>query len=76
MQQTLPIAVLRESPLRSLDYLHIQPPLLDALRSIVAQFVDPDRNTSLVVAADRRLYIVQVLVFGFTSMRCTSGRAG
>jgi hypothetical protein len=69
MQQTLPIAVLRESPLRSLYYLHIQPPLLDALRSIVAHFVQPDRNTSLVVAADRWLYIVQVLVFGFTSMR-------
>src|SRR5687767_9361052 len=69
LQQTLPLAVLRDFPLRSLYYLHIQPPLLDTVRAVIAQFVHPDRSTSLVIAVDRWLYIVQVLVFGFTSMR-------
>src|SRR6186713_402657 len=39
MQQTLPIAVLRDFPLQSLYYLHIQPPLLDTVRAVIAQFV-------------------------------------
>src|SRR4051812_8198481 len=69
MQQTLPIAMLRDFPLQSLYYLHIQPPLLDVLRSVVAQFVHPEGSTSLVIAADRGLYIIQILVFGFTSVR-------
>jgi len=69
LQQTLPIAMLRDFPLRSLYYLHIQPPLLDTVRAVIAQFVHPNPNTSLVIAVDRWLYIVQILLFGFTSMR-------
>jgi hypothetical protein len=69
MQQTLPIAMLRDFPLKSLYYLHIQPPLLDAVRSVIAQFVRPSGNITLLIAVDRWMYLVQALVFGFTSMR-------
>jgi hypothetical protein len=69
MQQTLPIAMLREFPLQSLYYLHIQPPLYDGLRTILAQLVRPAADNPLIVAVDRWIYIVQMLLFGFTSLR-------
>src|SRR5262245_19147647 len=69
MQQTLPIAVLQEFPLESLYYLHIQPPLLDAVRSVIAQFVHPTGSTTLLIAVDRWMYFLQALLFGFVSMR-------
>jgi hypothetical protein len=69
LQQTLPLAMLRDYPLQSLYYLHIQPPLFDAVRAVIAQLVRPDPGSALIVPADRWIYFFHALVFGFTSMR-------
>jgi len=57
MMQTLPCAILRERPWQALFYLHIQPPMLDAIRALLAQFADSLR------ALDSVLYVVWGLIY-------------
>ena len=64
MMQTLPIAGLREHPLESLYFLHVQPPLFDLIRTVTATlFVDSNitDETALIHAVDsilQNLYLV------------------
>jgi len=59
MMQTVSVADLRDEPLRSLVFNHIQPPLFDALRALLVMAMG-DRAAgdpiALVTAVDRRLY--------------------
>ncbi|AKF86877.1 hypothetical protein MFUL124B02_35320 [Myxococcus fulvus 124B02] len=66
MMQTLSLRELRDEPLRSLWYLHIQPPLLDVLRATLAMFQGSLDDLALVDAVDRWTYVVWALVFAGT----------
>ncbi len=66
MMQTVPAAVLRETPWRALYYLHIQPPMLDLIRAVFARWV-PERH--LVDHVDNALYLFNVVVFGLLALR-------
>lgn len=63
MMQTMPIEDLYEAPAESLWHLHIQPPLLDALRALLGQ--GPVASTSeLVDRVDQRLLLLWALLHG------------
>jgi hypothetical protein len=71
MMQTLPIKELKAQPLTSLWYLHIQPPMLDAVRAALTPLT-PAGDAELLRTVDRRLYIVWALVFaGLTTIVTT-----
>jgi hypothetical protein len=61
MMQTLAIEDLRRAPIESLWYLHMQPPLLDTIRAIVAHFANASEGIALVREVDQRLYLVWAL---------------
>jgi hypothetical protein len=58
MMQTVSIADLREQPIRSLWYLHIQPPMLDSIRAVIAQLVEARDEHQLVERVDSWLYLL------------------
>jgi hypothetical protein len=65
MMQTVSLADLRVEPLNSLFYLHIQPPLFDALRALLANVVaGAQEGTQLVGAVDHALYVCWGLAYG------------
>ncbi len=65
MMQTVSVADLRGEPLRSLFYLHIQPPLFDALRAVlVAANGDVVEDGALMRAVDHGLYACWALAYG------------
>jgi len=61
MMQTLPLVDVRHEPLRSLWYLHIQPPLLDILRAGLAQLWPGVDDHTLLERVDRGLYLIMTL---------------
>ncbi len=63
MMQALPIRALRATPLRSLWYLHKQPPVLDAIRALTAQFLKRVPENVLLKRVDSFLYLVWGLFF-------------
>jgi hypothetical protein len=63
MMQTASLADLRERPLETLLVLHIQPPLLDALRASLARLWPDVGPRALVLRVDRGLYLVWMLVY-------------
>jgi hypothetical protein len=63
MMQTVSLLDLRERPLQTLLVLHIQPPLLDALRALLARLWPDLPKRALVVQVDRALYFLWSLVY-------------
>lgn len=63
MMQTASLADLRERPGETLLVLHIQPPLLDALRASLAQIWPAVGKRELVARVDRGLYLVWAIVY-------------
>ncbi|MCP3104674.1 hypothetical protein LZ198_38000 [Myxococcus sp. K15C18031901] len=68
MMQTLSLRELRDEPLRSLWYLHIQPPLLDVFRATLAQLHRSLDGAALVDAVDRWTYVAWAGVFALITM--------
>jgi hypothetical protein len=67
LMQTLSLKHLRDEPLRSLWYLHIQPPLLDTFRAVLAQLHRSLDGAALVDAVDRGTYVAWAFVFAATA---------
>jgi len=70
MMQTLPIAGLREHPLESLYFLHMQPPLFDLIRTVTATvFVDSNitDQTALIHAVDSILQGLYLVLYAVLS---------
>jgi hypothetical protein len=63
MMQTVSLLDLRERPLQTLLVLHIQPPLLDGLRALLARLWPGLPKRQLVVRVDRSLYLIWSLVY-------------
>jgi hypothetical protein len=71
MMQTVSVVDLRAEPLASLYYLHVQPPLLDALRAALAQLWPTADARALVVNVDRGLYVVGAVIYaGLGALLC------
>jgi hypothetical protein len=71
MMQTVSVVDLRAEPLASLWYLHVQPPLLDAVRAALAQLWPAVDARTLVVNVDRALYGVWAVVYaGLGALLC------
>lgn len=71
MMQTVSVVDLRAEPLASLYYLHVQPPLLDAIRAALAQLWPTVDAQTLVVNVDRALYVVWAFVYvGLGALLC------
>jgi hypothetical protein len=64
MMQTLPILALRDEPVASFVYLHIQPPLLDFFRMLLAQFFRALPDAQLLGWVDRGLYLLWAILYG------------
>lgn len=64
MMQTVSVADLRLEPLRSLVYLHIQPPLFDALRAVLVAAHPGLEGQALLRAVDRNLYVCWGFAYG------------
>jgi hypothetical protein len=62
MMQTLSLLDLREHPFESLLVLHIQPPLLNAVRAALARLWPEAPPRPLVRRGDRALYVVWTVV--------------
>ena len=65
MMQTLSIEDLRDEPLKSLWYLHVQPPMLDGIRAIFANLSNALDLLSLQYDVDRSLYFSWAILYGF-----------
>lgn len=63
MMQTVSLVDLRERPGESLVFLHIEPPLLDGLRALLARLWPGSGRRPLVVRVDRGLYLIWTLVY-------------
>ncbi len=66
LMQTLPLSILYEHPIRSLTYLHIDPPLFDAIRAMLASFWTSDKG-SIGDYVDRHLLTLWLILFGILS---------
>jgi len=64
MMQTVSIEDLRDKPLQSLWFLHIQPPMFDAIRAILAQVWRLDDSKAMLLRVDSSLYILWALIYG------------
>jgi len=64
MMQTVSAADLRAEPLRSLYYLHIQPPAFDAIRAALVAWHADLRGPALLRALDGSLYGVWLVALG------------
>jgi hypothetical protein len=58
LMQTVSVLDLRDEPLRSLWYLHISPPMLDAVRAALAQLHRGAGDADLLRRVDTGLYVV------------------
>lgn len=63
MMQTLSVADLRREPLQSLLNLHIQPPLLDLIRTGLAQLWPTASERVLLTHVDQGLYLIWALFY-------------
>jgi hypothetical protein len=64
MMQVVSAADLKIEPFRSLFYLHIQPPLLDALRALIVRRHMRLDGLALLDAVDRDLYVAWAIAAG------------
>ncbi|HSP92114.1 MAG TPA: hypothetical protein VLN08_14465 [Vicinamibacterales bacterium] len=64
MIQTVSIQDLRAAPLRSLFNLHIQGPVFDAIRALLAQMWPRSGLPDLVRHVDRSLYVIWAALYG------------
>lgn len=64
MMQTVSIADLRKEPLKSMYYLHIQPPALDFQRMILAQIWRNTDDKILLTRVDQGLYLILAIFYG------------
>lgn len=64
MQQTLPIIDLRDAPITSLYYSHIQPPAFDTVRAVLAQLFKGVEEPTLALGVDHGLYNFYSGLFG------------
>jgi hypothetical protein len=62
LMQTVSVADLRDEPLRSLWYLHIQPPALDSVRAVLARVYRTAEGDALMRRVDAGLYTAWGLV--------------
>jgi len=67
LMQTLPAVVLREYPFSSIYFNHIQPPLFDAIRTLIATFWNSG-DGSLVAFVDLGIFWVYRILFGIFSI--------
>jgi PA14 domain-containing protein len=58
LMQTVSVADLRDEPFRSLFYLHIQPPLFDTLRALLARLYAHASDGALLRGVDGGLYVL------------------
>jgi hypothetical protein len=71
LMQTVSVADLRDEPWRSLFYLHIQPPALDALRALIAHLTPRAPDALLLRRVDTGLYVAWGLVYaGLMALVC------
>jgi hypothetical protein len=71
LMQTVSVADLRDEPLRSLWYLHIQPPLLDTVRAVLARVHRTSEGSALMRKVDSGLYALWALVSsGLAALVC------
>jgi len=68
MMQTVPIKQLKEYPILSLWYLHIQPPMYDGIRTLIAQFIDYQKTSVLLEKVDETLYILFAFFYSVISI--------
>jgi hypothetical protein len=64
MMQTVSLRDLRNDPLRTLLYIHIQPPAFDAVRAGLAQFWPTDSDQAALRHVDRSLYLLGGIMLG------------
>jgi hypothetical protein len=71
MMQTVSIGDLRAEPFRSLWFNHIQPPILDGLRALLARFYLDAEDGELMAGVDQGLYRMWVLAYaGLAFLAC------
>jgi hypothetical protein len=63
MMQTVSIFDLRDEPMQSIMFLHIQPPLLDSIRLFFAQIYQDAPDDKLLLNVDKGLYTVLLLAY-------------
>ena len=63
MVQTIPANILRDKPLQAIYFNHIQPPMLDSVRAVIAFFWNPSHG-SLVQFIDLGLTRLYIGLFG------------
>jgi hypothetical protein len=68
MMQTAPIEALRDEPLKSLWYLHIQPPLFDSIRALLAQVYSSSNSYEMLKKVDKRTYDIWAFVYGLMAL--------
>jgi len=66
IMQTVSIEDLRDEPLRTLWYIHIQPPAYDAIRALLAYVWRSEDSMSMLWQVDRTLYFLWALIYGMT----------
>ena len=64
MMQTVSIEDLRDEPFRTLWYLHIQPPVLDGIRALMAFFWRSDDSGLMLRHVDSSIYILWAVIYG------------
>ena len=65
--QTLPIEQLRQDPIGSIHYLHMQPPLFDTIRAVIANLLVDEtivEKTRLIQSVDRVLLHLYLVLYG------------
>lgn len=65
MMQTVAIEDLRDEPFKTLWYLHVHPPLLDATRAAAAAFFPDAKGKELVKKVDSVLYVLWNIAYAF-----------
>lgn len=63
MMQTVSVLDLRDAPLESLYYLHIQPPAFDTIRAVLVHLWPADDSKTLAYHVDQGLYVVWMIVY-------------
>ncbi|MCE7530178.1 hypothetical protein [Polynucleobacter sp. IMCC 29146] len=66
MMQTLSIQDLYEQPLKSLWYLHIQPPMFDTIRAILVSFLGSEDLLLSQYRVDTAIYFLWAIIYGLT----------
>lgn len=64
MMQTISIESLRDEPIKSLWYLHIQPPLFDSLRAVLSQIYSSNNSYEMLKKVDKRIYDLWAIIYG------------